>query len=319
MRQRLILHIGTHKTGSTTIQNYFYLNRLWLRPMGIYYPKPINGPLFYANNHKDLRDTARIEGKSGGIAVHERFGPHADLLAEYVNRIKRVGAPVSILSCEGWSSILNCYAHRLSALTSRFDVKVIAFMRRPDLWVESFYRQRVANLEHREQMPFRQFIAQPPMKTYLYDRSQLFRWWEAAFGREALTVIPYEPSRPGFDLLGKFFDAADIPTGPVRHLLFRRASANRTLLPNDAERLRRLHARGERPRKRPRRRDNAVAPCYLAPEERAHILRDAADDMEQICRAYVRDGRQVLFPGNPERIGPVNDLREHLGQEALSY
>lgn len=298
MRQRLILHIGTHKTGSTTIQNYFYFNRLWLRPMGIHYPKPLMGPLFYVNNHKDLRDTARLEGKPHGAHEHPDLGPHDARLAAYTNAIIEAGAPISILSCEGWSSILNRYAHRLAPLKNRFEIKVIAFMRRPDHWAEAFYRQRVANLTHRETTPFKAFVAQDPMQTYLFDRKQLFGWWAEAFGLENLTVIPYEPAVAGFDLLTRFFDAANLPAGLPRNLLFRHARANPTLSRAQAEALRVANENGRSPG-RPKA-DLGVEASYFDAGERAAILARAAPDMQAITRLYVRDGRKALFPEEPE-------------------
>ena len=299
MRQRLILHIGTHKTGSTTLQNYFYLNRLWLRPMGVHYPKPLMGPIFYVNNHKDLRDSARIEAKSGGTEFHPDLGAHDARLGAYVNAIIEAGAPVAILSCEGWSSILNFYAHRLKPLENRFDIKVLAFMRRPDHWAEAFYRQRVANVVHRETMPFHSFVSQPPMQTYLFDRARLFGWWADAFGARNVTVIPFEPAVPGFDLIERFCNAADLPRGLARRLLFRRATANPTLSRSQAETLRRANEKGGSA-ERPKRQKVVGEPSYFGAGERAEILARARPDMDLITRSYVRDGRSELFPSEPE-------------------
>ena len=299
MRQRLILHIGTHKTGSTTIQNYLYLNRLWLRPLGVHYPKPLMGPMFYVNNHKDLRDTARIEGRPRNPGPHPELGTHDARLAAYTNAILEGGAPLSILSCEGWSSVLNRYADRLKVLKNRFDIKVIAFMRRPDHWAEAFYRQRVANVAHRETMPFSQFVAQPPMEEYLFERAKLFGWWAEAFGAENLTVIPYEPAVGGFDLLEKFFDASGFPGGLPRHLLFRKARSNPTLPRAEAELMRQASEQGRAP-VRPKRIVRRPEASYFNALERAALLDRAAPDMDAITKAYVRDGRQEMFVGEPE-------------------
>lgn len=304
MRQRLILHIGTHKTGSTTIQNYFYLNRLWLRPMGVHYPRPLLGPMFYVNNHRDLRDTARLEGKPKSAVIHPQLGPHAARLAHYVNAIKEARAPIAILSCEGWSSVLNRYAQRLAALQNRFDVKVIAFMRRPDHWAEAFYRQRVANISHRETASFHEFVAQAPMQTYLFDRAQLFGWWADAFGTQNITVIPFEPAVRGFDLIGRFCDAAGISDGVKRRLLFRRSRANPTLSRSNAEALRRINLAGGTPQ-RPRTTVQSGEPSYFSGAERAELLARAAPDLQRITELYVKDGRKSMFEDEPETFTPA--------------
>ena len=301
MRQRLILHIGTHKTGSTTIQNYFYFNRLWLRFLGVHYPLPVKGPLFFVNNHSDLRDTARLEEHPRAPRQHPALGSHDMLLGRYVNAIREVGAPVAILSAEGWSSDLNRYAHRLKPLQNRFDVQVVAFMRRPDHWAEAFYRQRVANLSHRETTPFADFVRQPPMQSYLFDRASHLAWWADAFGAENVTIIPYEPAVPGFDLIARFCDAAGLPRGIVRHLLFRRARANPTLSRAQAERLRQANERGQHP-VRPRRSHATGEASYFTEAERAALLVRAAPDMAKIVTRYVRDGRTEMFPAEPEHF-----------------
>lgn len=303
MRQTLILHIGTHKTGSTTIQNYLYYNRLWLRHLGVYYPRPINGRLFYTSNHSDLRDTALSEGKQRGAQIHPRFGSHDALLGRYIRTIKEVQRPVNILSAEGWSSHLNRYARRLAPLTQHFDVKVIAFMRRPDYWIEKFYSQRIANIEHSEKRTFERFLDQPHIETYLFNRHRMFGWWGDAFGAENLTVIPYEPAVKGFDLISRFLRASDIDGGLADNLLLRRSNANKTLSPLGVEMLREMIADGTKPdAKLVRKLKHVTGPqkAFLREPERQNILVRAAPDMDRICRDYVRDGRKVLFPNPPE-------------------
>ncbi len=303
MRQRLILHIGTHKTGSTTIQNYLYYNRLWLRFAGVYYPKPINGPLFYTNNHSDLRDTARSEGKPRGPSLHPQFGAHDALLGQYVRSIKEKGNHTNILSCEGWSSNLNRYARRLAPLSQHFDVTVIAFIRRPDYWIERFYAQRIANIQHRETRSFEDFIAQPHIDTYLYNRTRLFGWWAKAFGAAAVQVIPFEPAAPGFDLINRFLENAQIKSSFTNNLLLRNARTNTALSKESVEAIRALHAQPDPANKSDVQRikkSKGKPAVFLTLEERAKIIAKAEPDMQQICTRFVHDGREKLFDDNPE-------------------
>ncbi len=299
MRQKLILHIGTHKTGSTTIQHYLYYNRLWLRKLGVFYPRPINGSLFYANNHSDLRDTAQMEGRPRGAEIHPEFGPHDALVGRYMRQIKDAGCPVSILSAEGWSSHLNRYARRLAPLTQHFDVKVVAFLRRPDLWVEKFYSQRIANIEHRETRSFADFITQPHMETYLFNRNRMMNWWARSFGQEAVEVIPFEPNEPDFDLIGHFLEACDVPDGMAHRLFFRNAKANPTLSPANAEAVRQRLAAGEPVSaswvRQLKRQNQHGSGGYLSLPERQSILARAEPDLQKICEAFVRDRRTTMF------------------------
>lgn len=305
MRQKLILHIGTHKTGSTTIQNYFYFNRLWMRFWGVFYPRPVNGPLFFSNNHSDLRDTARAEGQPKNPHTHPEFGPHDALLGRYLLAIKDAGCPVNILSCEGWSSHLNRYATRLAPLRQHFDVKVICFMRRPDVWVERFYGQRIVNIEHNETTPFDEFIAQPPMERYLFDRASILEWWAEAFGPENIEVIPFVPAEPDFDLLDRFFAACGINFPATRFMLFRNSRANPSLPAADIEAIRSRRCLGEDVTqaeiKRLKRRARGRSHDFLSQPDRVALLKRAGPDIERIRAKYVRDRGGALF-------GDLNDL-----------
>ena len=40
---KVVLHIGPHKTGTTTIQRFLFANARALRKHGIFYPKPWDG------------------------------------------------------------------------------------------------------------------------------------------------------------------------------------------------------------------------------------------------------------------------------------
>jgi len=316
MRQTLILHIGTHKTGSTTIQNYLYYNRLWLRRLGVFYPRPMTGRLFYTSNHSDLRDTARSEGKHRDACIHPEIGPHDALLGRYVRAIKEVGQPINILSAEGLSSHLNRYARRLAPLQQHFTVKVLAYMRRPDIWIEKFYSQRIANIEHAEKQTFARFVQQPHIETYLYNRHRMFGWWAKAFGAENVTVIPFEPAVPNFDLIAQFLKCAGIKNSLANHLLLRHAKANQTLSPLGVEMLREMNANGtQTDLKTIRKLKRAAGPegnGFLRAPDRQAILTRAAPDMARICDDFVRDGRTVLFPNPPERLAtsPPQDFGE---------
>jgi len=304
--QKLVLHIGCHKTGSTAIQNYLFYNRLWLKHFGVYYPKPIHGASLLSSNHSDLRDAARAEGQMRSPHIHPRTGPFSKLLDTYIRRIIRADAPLTVLSCEGWSAQMNMFAHRMAPLAEYFDVKVVAVMRRPDYFIESLYRQRIANIEHLETRAFPEFIRTPTMRRAIFDRTSIFGWWGSIFGDENINVIPYEPARPGFDLMDRFFTAAEMPVGAARHLPMRNNRANRSLGPGGVELIRLHHKYGlpvSRSLVRKLRHKSPGGRCsYLTAADRLLLLAAAAPDMQAISNRYVQDGRNMLFPEDPERV-----------------
>ena len=304
MRQKLVIHIGTHKTGSTTIQNYLNFNRLWLRMLGINYPKPVHGTIFHANNHADLRDTARCEGQRRNPHIHRAYGPFDDVLARYIDNMLALRKPLNIMSCEGWSANLNLFADRMAALKDHFDVSVIAFVRRPDYWIESLYRQRVVNIQHQESRSFEEFSSLKSMETAIYDRARILGWWGKVFGHDNVTAIPYEPAIADFDLLDRFLDCAGVGHGAVRHLPLRRARANPSLSAAQIEIIRLMHKHGHsvdaRLLRQLRRRVRGGKTGYLSSADRMMLLARAAPDMQAVCDIYVKDGRHELFPRDPE-------------------
>jgi len=181
-------------------------------------------------------------------------------------------------------------------------------MRRPDFWIEKFYSQRIANIEHKETRSFEAFLNQTHIETYLYNRHRMFSWWAKAFGPDAVEILPYEPAVPGFDLIGQFLTASGINPGPAHNLILRNSKANRTLSTENAEILRRklaanAHVDSRLVRDLKRKPENGGG--YLSDDARAGIVARAAPDMARICEDFVRDGREVLFPISPERISAL--------------
>ncbi|MEM9268864.1 MAG: hypothetical protein AAGA78_08005, partial [Pseudomonadota bacterium] len=165
MRQRVVLHIGTHRTASTSLQTWLWLNRPALSALGVWYPRPQDRRGFRGAKHGDLRLAALAEGRQ---SARDRFEP---LLTAYFEAIAQRGAPITVLSCEGWSARENHFAPRFAPLAERFDVTVVAFVRRPDFWLESMYRHRIRLVEHAETRLFAQFAASRQQQGYVTGRS----------------------------------------------------------------------------------------------------------------------------------------------------
>ncbi len=300
MTQQLVLHIGLHKTGSSALQAYFGRHRWLLRRLGIFYPRPFSGT---SRVHRDLRSAAVWEGRAADGESHPEIGPFDDLLERYIETIKASRAPLTILSCESWSAVENFHAPRLAPFGRHFEVRVVVFVRRPDLFLESFYRQRIRAQREREVRCFEDYVAGPG-KAAIGMRAKALGWWAEAFGPERVTAIPYEPLRPGFDLFARFCDAAGVPRGLARRLPGRTWRANPSISREQAETIRRINLEGHwltRPEvARVRKLMPGGHAAYWGEARRAEVLAAAAEDMEAVRRRYVRDGRARLFPDPPE-------------------
>ena len=184
--KEVILHIGTGKTGTSHIQDYLYRNRQCL-----------------ARKH-DL-DYSRL-----GLKCTNHFGEvitaHYPVARWIVKQDEgsllrlRQGIETSscsriLFSCESFYHILaRKHLEYLKRILQGFRVRVICYVRRQDLYIESAYRQQVKVGQLKA--PFSEFL-----KTHT-DREQLdqvhanyykaLRRWEEMFSRDAIVVRPFE-------------------------------------------------------------------------------------------------------------------------------
>lgn len=153
--KRVILHVGTPKTGSSTLQNTLERNRYRLLDCGVYYP--ISGT---------FRETGiRRERTPGQARLCQRL-LDGDIAAvsELCGEIEALDRPIHtiILSAENivsprfWNGGIG-YQRILDALGSD-NVEVVCVFRRQDKWLMSAYKEMIAN-------PWNGFVA--PLEDYI--------------------------------------------------------------------------------------------------------------------------------------------------------
>lgn len=184
--RKLFLHVGVHRTATTSIQRFMRANSAALLARGILFPfgvarhNLIIGPMRYGNQDVDAfaRDLAERAAVKGALAV--------------------------ILSDEDMSTIVDIA--RFRPLTRHFDVKVVVSLRRQDLWLESWYLQN-------QKWQWDSGLAHVTLDEFFERRGEFF-WidyearlaeYEAVFG-------------PGSVIAG-VFEAADMPGGPIATFL----------------------------------------------------------------------------------------------------
>jgi hypothetical protein len=145
---KLILHIGTHKTGSTALQQFLAANPHSLSDLGIHYAAPpatVKASLLvHCLNTNDQR---RIR----------------DFFMSHIASVRRKGAHTLIVSAEGFygmalvpalcrrqpcADLLDQDHVLISRLLASIpsdvlDTKVVCYFRRPDHFAESWYNQQV--------------------------------------------------------------------------------------------------------------------------------------------------------------------------------
>ncbi len=206
MEKQLIIHIGSPKTGSTSIQGFLKTNPDTLKSLGINYVKA--GRTNIA--HNSMRSSFR-RGK----------GPK--VCAQIKQEIESSDKPVQILSSELFFTpvMAEPLANGLPE-HMRKSVKILCYIRRQDKYLEALYKQFVKNGR----------IAPDPLEFYenrleSLAYSQTLDAFADQFGTENIIVRPYERHHfTNGDVVEDFMGhtGAPLPDG-----VDRAADSNRTL------------------------------------------------------------------------------------------
>lgn len=213
----LILHIGTEKTGTTTIQEFLHLNRNLLADNGIYFPKSIG-----IRNHRPLaswclpdhRDdvylrmnnlTGSHERKAWKNAFIEKFDEELNCLRPQIKQV--------IISSEHFSSLLGqpFEVETLKRILDKWfsNIKVIVYLRRQDLLALSLFNTLLkAGLRQK-----RIFVGFSPQYKY-FGYKFLMDKWSLVFGKGSIHPGIFEKGEwKNNDLLIDFRNICQIPEG----------------------------------------------------------------------------------------------------------
>ena len=201
---RLILHIGTHKTGTTALQQFLHANRRPLAACGFHYATPRRG-LRDANcvaNALNVGDSRAVRAfLTKHVAVARRRGTHTILVS--AENFYAMSVPSSMQR----KQVCVNAVERDRALTETLQslipegvatCEIVCYFRRPDRYAESLYSQHVKrgvifDGTVDEFLP----IIRPAL---LYH--QCMGLWSDVFGRENCLARQYESV--GTDIIGDF-------------------------------------------------------------------------------------------------------------------
>ena len=186
-RIRLVLHAGTPKTGSSSLQTYLYRNSESLRKRGILYPRNRHNPDLPKHQWlvSALRAVDSEKFLSGIEYTLNQFGDSTDTL---------------ILSAEGifnhWWDFDNEAKSMLSSIASLFDTTVWIFFREPLSFSISLYQQNIQNPQNRRvdsygrDLSFGQMLSDPWFMRHL-DYFGFVCECEEIFGRENIKLLKH--------------------------------------------------------------------------------------------------------------------------------
>jgi hypothetical protein len=200
--KRLYLHIGYPKTGTSALQRALVRNTASLAKAGVLYPHVgrIN------DAHYGFNLSLGVGQYHGNVKIEEA----ETLRAQLRDEVMRSGCERIIVSSETLSIVRS--VERVRDLFSDYDVQVVVYLRRHDHAFESLYSQSAKMVGDPPWQPnIESFILyQLTAKRGQHDYVQVLRRWADKFGKDAISVRPYERSQNTPDLLSDFLKTVQI-------------------------------------------------------------------------------------------------------------
>ena len=189
---KVVLHIGMSKAGSTAIQHCVMQRKAALHASGVCYAK-----------------TGRSRGAHYGVLQALKRGEGRAEIAGALREAEQAGAHTLLLSAEGFWMLPAPAVQTLADAFAGHDVEVVLYLRRPDTYLTSSYRQRI---KMKRGTKGEHAYVQEPHVHLRYD--QVLERWGRHF---PLRVRAYEAVRS--DLVGDFaraIGAADVLDCPAQ-------------------------------------------------------------------------------------------------------
>lgn len=220
----IVLHIGLHKTGTSSIQATLKHNQAVLRERGMLYPGflPANHSQFFINAFSSRAEHYHANRRQGldAAAIAERAAEEMDRLGRALTRFR--GSTI-LLSAEDASTLqapeVEQTRSRLDALAESVGVqtnyRVLLYTRNPAAFVSSAMQENVKGNGMR---------LDDSRELHIRNASGRYRRihdaWAAAFGSDAVTFRCFETAcgEPG-GLIGDFLRTVGIPPEGIEHRL----------------------------------------------------------------------------------------------------
>lgn len=189
--KKLILHIGTEKTGTTSIQEFLLKNRDVLRMNGIFMPET---PSSSAPNHRKLAtacfNSGRIDDSFVDYKIIDFFEWQESTLKIIEDELRSSCLDTHILSSEHFSSRLTTHDEidRLFNFLSDIyaEIKVIIYFRRQDEYAVSLYSTNLKSGGVGKD------IIPSGMLPDRYDYHSICNKWAKVFGRKNIIARQFD-------------------------------------------------------------------------------------------------------------------------------
>lgn len=190
---KAIVHIGTEKTGTTSIQKFLYQNRRKLRSRGFHFvqsPGKLNNqalPAICIRNEK-RDDFFRNRGIE---TTEQRDAYRREFTAEFEAELASLPASVHtvLISSEHFHSRIRTEEEmdNVHAFLSRYfdDIKIVCYLREQGVTCSSYYS---TSLKSGGPVSFEDFMLRCAPTNYYFNYLDMLANWERCFGFDALDV-----------------------------------------------------------------------------------------------------------------------------------
>lgn len=275
----VIVHIGSPKTGTTSIQNTLSQNEAALSQLGFRYARAFRkGP-----SHNFM--TVLLRQGEGAF------------VARKLDREARLSDTAQIILSSELLFALDGGALLEQALSPNLkdDLRIICYLRRPDLYAEAMFKQRLKSGKLR--VPFRKFL-RTRMETLRY--LPILEQFSQRFGQTALVPRIFSSTTlSGGDVVEDFLDLVGVRDRS--DLAKEHGQSNKTLSLEASQAVGEITFSSSKERRDTIRHLMLTADAalfrsrdILDPTARSELLNSVSEDLEQIRHMYFPD-REQLF------------------------
>ncbi len=275
-----------HKTGTTALQKVLCNHSDRLLKHGVRY---VRAGREGADAHHELaRSLWKHEGKSVWQTVRQELAESS--------------CPIDLISSEGFW--FRDPAELKKQLPDAKDIRVIAYLRRQDRYMQSLYKQTIAG---GRKIGFGDWLSEKRRRGNYFS---IIERWAAQFGRDAITIRPYERDGKTVDSIEDFgsFLGCDLVEQQKKKGKFRRNASPRRELLHFIRAFNKLDLEVDRDELffSLIRRDGEYARSgdLLTATESIAMMQEYAEENRMLVEKYYGDTRGPLFPEMEENTAP---------------
>ncbi|WP_444907902.1 glycosyltransferase [Microbulbifer sp. SSSA008] len=203
---KIVIHIGSSKTGSTYLQHLLEGNRAALINAGVYIPEY---GLFWQKNRRHKQ-----AGHAGFL--HAAIRKNFELKKRLLSSLAVLGGRIHTVILSSEAFFLADEPERLVDYFSEFDVEMIVYLRRQDEWANSQYMEFVAGgAVGKVSESFQEWLSCPKTQ-YRMSYDLVVDRWRKKLPLKNIKVRVFDKKQMvSGDLLADFIQAIDLPSTPV--------------------------------------------------------------------------------------------------------